>query len=191
MTLKDVLLFVSGLLSLISIFPYARDILKGQTRPNITTWLTWTILSGIATAAQIAAHEYRSAVFSGAITFQVFVIVLLGLKYGYAKYSKFDWVCQISALVGLLLWWLLNSPLIALIAAVVIDLIGALPTVRHSLLKPQEETASSYVLATVSALFAILALTNYSVTSLLYVSYIFCMDGAIALILVNKKRTTP
>lgn len=187
--LKDSLLAASWLFSIVSILPYARDILKGKTKPNITTWLTWTILSAIATAAAIAAGENRSAIFSGAITVQVGVIVLLGLKYGYAKYSIFDWTCQISALVGLLLWWLFDSPTIALVAAVTIDLVGALPTVRHSFLKPYEETASSYLLASLGGVLALLALTSYNFESMLYASYIALIDGSIAAVIITRQKT--
>lgn len=177
------------MLSIGSIAPYVRDILKGKTKPNITTWLTWTILSAIATAAALGAGENRTAIFSAAITVQVGVVVLLGLKYGHAKYSTFDWICQVGALVGLVLWWLLDSPTIALVAVVGIDLIGALPTVRHAILQPHEETASSFLLASLSGVFALLALTSYNLDSTLYPTYIALIDGTIAAILFLRQRT--
>jgi hypothetical protein len=145
-------------------------------------------LAAIAALAQAAAHEYRSAIFTGLVTIQACSVVMLGLKYGYAKYSVFDWVCQAGALAGLLLWWWFNSPTIAIIAAVSIDLVGALPTVRHSWLKPNEETAISYVLSALAAFLAILALTDYNFNSLLYALYLFVADGTIAGILIVRQR---
>lgn len=188
MVLKDIFLTVSGVLEIVCIYPYIRDILKRTTKPNITTWLTWTILSTIASFALVAAGENRSAFFSGMLALQTGSVVVLGLKFGYAKYSTFDYVCQVGAVIGLLLWWIFNSPSLAIYAAVIIDFIGALPTVRHSILKPQEETASSYTLSALSALLAIFALTEYNLNSLVYALYILVIDGTIATILIIKQR---
>ena len=171
-----------------SVIPYLRDILRGTTKPNIVSWITWTILTAIATVAEIAAHEYTTAIFTSSAVVETSLVVILGLKYGYAKYSKFDVICQVGALSGFVLWWLFNSPALAVIAAVTIDFIGALPTVRHSWLMPSEETWPTYAFAGLGGLLAIFALTAYNWTSLSYAVYIVLINLVLSVILITRGR---
>jgi hypothetical protein len=186
--MKDVFLTLAGVITVGSVIPYLKDILKGTTKPNIVSWITWTLLTGIATAAEIAAHEYRTAIFTSAAVVETASVVLLGIKYGYVKYTRFDVVCQIGAIVGIILWQLFDSPTVGVVAAVTIDFIGALPTVRHSWMKPGEETWSTYALAGFGGVFAILALTAYNWASLTYAVYIVLINLALSVILITRAK---
>src|SRR3954471_4047435 len=108
--MKDLLLLLSGVITVAAVVPYLRDILRGTTRPNIVSWITWTLLTGIATAAEVAAGEYVAAIFTGSAVLETATIVFLGLRHGYVKYAKFDVICQIAAIAGIILWQLFNSP---------------------------------------------------------------------------------
>ena len=186
--MKNILLIAASIITVGSVIPYLRDILRGTTKPNIVSWLTWTILTAIATVAEIAAHEYTTAIFTSSAVVETGLVVALGLKYGYAKYSKFDVICQISALSGLVLWWLFNSPALAVIAAATIDFIGALPTIRHSWILPGEETWPTYAIAGLGGLLAILALTAYNWASLTYAVYIVLINIVLSTILIARGR---
>ena len=170
--MKDILLVLSAIVTIAAIIPYIRDILKGTTKPNIVSWITWTLLTGLATAALISAHEYRAAFFTSAAMIETGLVVVLGLRYGYVKYTRFDVLCQISAVVGLILWQVFNTPLLAVFASVTIDLIGALPTFRHSWQKPFEETWTTFAWSGIAALIALFALESYNWTSITYPVYI-------------------
>lgn len=188
--MKILFLILATLVTIGSVVPYARDIIKGSTKPNIVSWITWTLLTGIATAAEIAGHEYVTAIFTSAAVLETAIIVVLGLKHGYVKYTTFDVVCQIGAIVGLILWQLFNSPTVGVIASVAIDFIGAMPTIRHSWLQPTEETWSAYALAGLGGAFAIAALTRYNWTSLTYAVYIVLVNIILSVILIGRQRTT-
>lgn len=188
--MKTFFLVLAAFVTVGSVLPYARDIIKGTTKPNIVSWITWTLLTGIATAAEIAAHEYVTAVFTSAAVLETTIVVVLGLRHGYVKYTTFDVVCQISAIVGIILWQLFNSPTIGVVASVLIDFIGALPTVRHSWINPGEETWQTYALAGLGGLMAIAALHAYNVISLTYAIYIVLVNAVLSLIIINRARTT-
>lgn len=186
--MKDLLLLLSALITIGGVVPYILDILKGKTKPNIVSWITWTLLTGLATAALIAAHEYRAAFFTGAAVIETASVVILGLRHGYVKYTQFDVICQIAAVVGLILWQIFNTPFIAVFAAVTIDLIGALPTFRHSWQKPFEETWTTYAWSGIGALVALFALVSYNWTSLSYPVYIVLVNILITTtILIARK----
>lgn len=186
--MKSFLLILSVVVTVTSVLPYIRDILKGTTKPNIASWITWTLLTLVATIAEIAAGEYVTAIFTSAAVLETLIIVILGLRYGYAKYSKFDAICQIGALSGFIFWYLFNSPAAAVIAVVTIDFIGALPTVRHSWLKPGEETWLAFGLAGFGGLLAIFALTAYNWTSLTYAVYIVLINILISYVIIYRTK---
>ncbi len=186
--MKTFLLVLSVLITITSVIPYIRDILKGTTRPNIASWITWTLLTLVATIAEFAAGEYVTAIFTSAAVIETLLVVILGLKYGYAKYSRFDAICQIGALSGFIFWFLFNSPAAAVIAVVTIDLIGALPTVRHSWLKPDEETWLTFAMAGIGGLLAIFALTTYNWTSLTYAVYIVLINAVITFVIIYRTK---
>lgn len=170
--MSQLLLTISIALTLACVFPYIRDIINGSTKPNLVSWITWTILTTVATIAEWSAGSHTAAFFTGSAAVETLIIVVLGLRHGYVKYSFFDVVCQASAIIGFILWWVFNSPAIAVIAAVIIDFIGTAPTIRHAWLNPEEETLSTFALAAGGGVFALLALTEYSWSSVPYLLYI-------------------
>lgn len=189
--MKDILLIAAGLITIASVVPYIRDILKGETKPNIVSWLTWTILTGIATIAEFAAGEYRTAIFTSTAVVETSLIVILGLRYGYAKWSRFDTVCQIGALSGFFFWWLFNSPAAAVIATVTIDFIGALPTIRHSYISPHEETWPTFAMAGIGGALALFAITSYNWTSMTYAVYIVFINLLFTTLIITRSKQVP
>ena len=60
--MKDILLILATLVTIGAVIPYILDVIKGKTKPNIVSWITWTLLTAVATVAEISAGEYRTAV---------------------------------------------------------------------------------------------------------------------------------
>ena len=186
--MKTLLLYLAAIITVGSAFPYIRDILRGTTKPSVVSWLTWTILTGTATVAEFAAGEFTTAIFTLAAAIATGFIVILALRYGYTKYTKFDVICQIGAIIGLLLWWIFNSPTVAIIAIVSIDLIAALPTIRHSWISPKQETPSAFAIASGAAILALLALSTFNWASLAYPVYLILANAVITGILLIRRN---
>jgi len=186
--MKTALAVAGALVGLYSLIPYIFDIIKKKTKPNIVSWVTWTILSAIAAAAAFAAGEPHTALLALAYTIGTFAIVLLGMKNGIAKFSLFDGLCQVGAIVGLILWLVFNSPDIAIIAVVVIDFIGVLPTLKHSWQAPSEETWQSFSLGVVAAILTILSIIEFNTASLLYPLYLVFADGIVAITILYRRN---
>jgi hypothetical protein len=180
---------IGGIVAIVSVVPYVLDILRHKTRPNIVSWFTWTILTGIATAAAFAAHEPRTAILTLASTLCTGLVVVLGLRFGIAKFSLLDILCQIGAVVGLALWLIFNSPTIGIVVPVTIDFIAVLPTLHHAWLKPYEETWQTFFMATAAPVFTLVSLTTYTTASLLYPAYLLIANISItATILASRRR---
>ncbi len=187
--MKEVLSVAAGLLAVFAIIPYLIDTVKGKTKPNVVSWFTWTLLLVIATAAAFAAHQPRTAFLSLGDLVGTSLTLLAGLRYGVAKFSWFDGLCQAAALVALTLWLVFNSPTIAIIGAIVIDFIAALPTLRHSWLHPNEETWEPFGVLFIASAITLISLSAFSVTSVSFPLYLLLINGSIAgTILISRSR---
>lgn len=181
-------LVLAGLFTVVSAVPYIIDILKNKTKPNPVSWLTWTILGVVGAYAAYSAGETNTAIFSLTTSLETLLIVILGFFKSKFKYEKFDIYCQVGALSGLLLWWIFNSPLLAIFAVIIIDFIGALPTLRHCLKKPFEETWQAFALAGVGGFFAILSLHDINWASFSYPIYIFLINIVYVAFIINGRK---
>lgn len=186
--MQQILLSLSAIVMIAAVVPYLRDVVRNKTKPRIVTWFVWTVLMLIAGFAALDAGAIASAVISFTSAFTTSLVVILGYKNSDKTFSKLDIFSFVGAIFGLGLWWLFNSPLLAIIMSVVVDLIGAIPTVWHAYKRPQEETASSYALYALSSMIALFAITEFSVTTVLVPLYILLIDGCIALIIIVQKR---
>ncbi len=186
--MKEYLLLGSVLLTVGSVIPYIRNILRGKTKPNIASWITWALLNLVATIAEFAAGEYKTAIFSTASTTATLSVVILGLKYGYAKYSRFDGICQIATLTGFIFWYVFDTPAAAVITTVTIDFVGSFPTYRHAWISPNEETATTFAISGCGAFLGIVALTDYNWTSLTYIIYILFNNTVISSLILFRQH---
>jgi hypothetical protein len=154
--MKELFALIGALLAAVSTIPYLIDIVRRKTKPNIVTWLTWTMLTTIAGSAALVAGQPKTAIFLYGNSLCTGLVVILGLRYGTAKFSRFDSMCQISAILGLVLWLIFNSPTVGIVVSLVIDFVGLLPAhcFRSICFSP---TQHSWSLLSIAALCSVLA----------------------------------
>jgi hypothetical protein len=185
--MKEAFAVAASAIAILSVTPYIIDTIKGKTRPNIVSWFTWSLLTGIAMAAAFAAHEPRTALLLLGETIGTFLVGALGLKYGYAKLSLFDGLCQIGAIAGLIFWLVFNSPTIATVSMIGIDIFAALPTFRHSWTEPQEETWQTYALGVLATVLTVASLTHYSINSAVFPVYLLLGNGGLMVTVIYRR----
>lgn len=182
--MRNFLIALSGIITIVAAVPYLIEIVRGKTKPRIVSWFTWTLLTGIACAASFADHQYATGILMLCATIEVALVVVLGFKHGDRKFERFDIVCQIAAFVGLALWLIFNSPAIAVLAAVTIDLIGSLPTFKHSWQKPHEETWITYALCGVGGGITVFIAGSWAATAIAYPLYILLVNLVMAAVIL-------
>jgi len=181
--MKEVFAILGAVIVLFCTVPYILDVVKRKTRPNIVTWVIWTVLIGIGAAALFANHDDNAAWLLVGDAVATFAVVIVGFKYGTAKLDRFDLVCFIGAIVGVLLWLVFDSPIIAIVATIVIDLVGTIPTVRHSYRHPEEETSITFALGAIATIFTLLSLSEYAFSAWIYPAYLLCSNGLLFVII--------
>lgn len=186
--MKESLAIIAAIFATFATVPYIIDVFHKKTKPNIVSWFTWSLLTGIATAAAFAAHEPRTALLTGASTICSLGVVVAGSWYGIAKFSLFDALCQGGAIAGLVLWLLFDSPTIGIVVPVVIDFVAALPTLRHAWLKPAEETWQAFFIGVVAATLTLFSLQRLNIASTLYPAYLLVANGLIVATVLYRRK---
>lgn len=191
--MKDIFLLVSAVLSIVAVVPYLADVVKGVTKPRIATWLVWTVLSTIAATAALMAGETRTAIFSATAATATVMIVILGAKKGDNLFNKFDTLCLVGAVAGLLLWYIFNSPVVAILAVLIIDTLGGLPTLKHGWQRPFEETWQTFTLAGISGALAVASVDDLNFIAIafpLYIAIFNLLQTSIILYRRKEVKTT-
>jgi len=188
MEIRTVLIALSVLFTLSGIIPYIIQVVRGNTKPRVASWLTWSVLTAIACAASLVEKQYPTAILLFFASLETLSVVVLGWKYGDKKFERLDIICLLGALVGLILWQLFNSPAIAVIATITIDMLGGIPSLVHSWRKPYEETWITFFVSALGALCTLFALTDWRVTSFAYPIYLVCINTVFSTVIVVRQR---
>jgi hypothetical protein len=171
---------VSGILAMLAIIPYVKDILHGTTRPNVVSWLLWVLLLLIGVLAQLSAGASWSLVFViGDLIGTSSILVLCLVGYGYGKYTRLDGFCFVLALVAIVLWQITDQPLLAIGLAVVADFLAGFPTLVKSYKDPKSEEPTQFFIIAIAALLGIFATTIFDPANLIFPIYLFGINAAI------------
>lgn len=189
--LKTVFAIISALISIGVFINYVRSTLKKETRPHTYTWLIWALTQGTAVAGIWYGRGGLGAIALTLSTVFVFSVFLLSLKYGTRNITFSDTVILIFALVAIVVWWQLNSPVLAIIMVSVIDFIGYIPSWRKSTKDPWSETLLSWSISPIGHFFAILAFTEYNFFTLTYPLSLMTANFILVAICLIYRRKIP
>lgn len=190
--MKTFLIALSGVVTIGASLPYMLEILRGTTKPRIVTWFTWMLLTAIGSAASFADGQLPTAILMLCGSIGLALVVVLGFKHSDRSLERLDIVCLVGAAVGLALWMIFNSPTIGVLAAVTIDFVGAIPTLKHSWQKPHEETWVTYALIGLGGGITLLIVDEWTATAVAYPIYLVLLNIAlVGFIVANPKKRIP
>lgn len=177
-TIIPYLVITMSLVQLIGISIYIKDIIRGNTKPNMVTWLLWSaapIIGSIAAFSSGARWATLPVFMSGFGPLLVFVFALFNRK-SYWKLENFDYVCGAFSVLALIFWAITKQPLIAIIFAIISDLLAAIPTLKKSFSNPETESTAPYVTGLLSSIAAILAVKIWTSTEFLFPLYLVTIN---------------
>ena len=166
---KEIFSAIAIAITFIAFIPYIRSIHQGKTKPHAFSWIIWASVTFIVFLAQLSDH-------GGAGAWPIGVSGLITLYVAFLAYtiksdrmiSNIDWLFFILAMASLPLWYFTSNPLWSVMILTTVDLLGFVPTFRKSYNYPYEEQLTFFNLIASRNLIAIIALENYSVTTLLF-----------------------
>jgi len=156
-------------ISTIAFAPYLWDVFKGRTRPHAYTWLIWVITQGTAAAGIWHGGGGVGTIGFVSGTILVLIVFLLSFKHGTNNITKSDTLILSLAFLAIFVWWLLKSPIAAVIMVSIIDILGYIPSYRKTFDEPWSETALTWFGFVVGNIFGILAMREYNLLTLTYI----------------------
>jgi hypothetical protein len=149
----------SNILLLIVIAIYLNQIRKGQSDPNATTWLIWSVVGLINTLSYIAVvqNDYWQAAITITATGGLTTIFLYSLLKGkFKKLGTVDTVCLILAAIVGALWQISGNADITNISLQAIYVISFIPTVHGILKETHKEKSLAWDLAVIAYSFSVI-----------------------------------
>lgn len=187
---KDVMAFASLAFGVAGFVPYFIGVLKRKNTPHAYTWLIWAVTQGTATAGVLAgAGGVLAAMNLGIGATACGVIFLLSFKYGTKNITKGDTLVLAAALLAVLIWWQLESALLAVIMVTLIDALGYLPTYRKIWREPYSENITSWTLFAISPALSLLALYEYNALTIPYLAMIMAANTLLVALALLRRHS--
>ncbi len=185
--IKELIAIAAGLLIIGNHLNYLRAIFAGQAQPHFYSWLIWTITQGTAATAVILGG-------GGATGWALFVaaslvatVALVSLRYGTKNIKKHDSFMLVTALLAIVLWWLLDNALIAVLLVTVVDIIGYTLTLLKINREHMSETLTYWSLDLLTYVLLVLALSEYSFQTAIY-PIAMCIMSVLTVCLLYYRR---
>ena len=179
---------IAGILSFSAYIFYIFAILRGETKPSRATWFIWAVI-GI-----ILAFSYRASGAEDTVWVAVSeaiaptIIALLAIKYGVGGTDKTDVLSFVGSLFSLVLWYIFDSAVVALVTNLAIDFFAALPTIKKTWTNPEHEDRFAWILTQTGNLINLFAIDKPIFAVIIYPAYTFIIDGIITGLLFRKKK---
>jgi len=171
---------LSGILSIFCYVPYIIETVKKRTQPDKASWLIWSTLGSIAFFSQVYEGATASLWFAAAQVSGTIIVFLLSIRLGAGEYlCRKNQVIFLGALCGLTAWYFTETAVYALAITISISLLGGSVTVLKAYHNPQSETLSTWVLALLASVFAVLSVGKIDWIILAYPLYLLTLYTAI------------
>ncbi len=177
----------SGIVLLLGNIPYILSIRRGDTRPNRVTWGIWTTIGFILLGSSYSLGATNTLWLQIAQVISQVIITFYAFKYSQGKWDLLDRICLGGAGLSLLLWWQSGSPLVALLMNIVMDTLGAVPTIRKIYHDPKSEDLLFWVMSFSSAILNLFAIEIFSFSFVVFPLYLFILNVTIVTLLTRPK----
>ena len=191
MPYKELLSALAIALTLLAFFPYIRSILNDEVKPHVFSWVIWGTTTFVVFLAQLEDDGGVGAWpigVSGVIT--IFIALLAYVKRADIVVTRIDWLFFVSAISSLPIWYFTADPLLAVVVLTVVDVLGFGPTVRKTYANPYSESLLFFALFAARNFIVILALENYSVTTVLFPAVIAIACVLLITMIMYRRRVT-
>jgi len=177
----------SVLIQLVGFSLYTLSAFREGTKPHPFTWLVFAVIDGTVFVAQLLHGGGPGAWLLGLTTFTGSLLFLLSLWRGEKHIARMDWVCLVTAFVGIGAWQMTGNALYAVVLASLVDAIAKVPTLRKSYVRPHEESLTIWITGMINFSLSIAALSSKSLVTVLFPAEIITTNALlVAIILVRR-----
>ncbi|MBL8080862.1 MAG: hypothetical protein JNM55_23015 [Anaerolineales bacterium] len=174
-------IIIGTLLGAIGSFAYLIDTVKGKVKPNRVSFLLWAIAPLIAFAAQIkqgVGLESLMTFSTGFLPLTVFLASFVN-KQAEWKVTKFDLVCGVLSMIGLVLWLVTKVGNVAITFSILADGLAAIPTLVKAYQYPDTELAWPWMATVFGVILTLLTLNELTFANSGFIIYILMVNTLI------------
>jgi hypothetical protein len=177
----------SGIVFLLGNIPYIISIRRGETRPNRVSWLVWTTIGFVLLGSYHAIGATNTIWLPLCQAIGQAIITFYAFKYGTGKWQLLDKICLAGAAMSLVIWWQSGSPSIALVMNLLMDSIGAIPTVKKAYYDPESEDILFWCFVSSASFLSLLAIETFAWSVAILPLYFFSLNVLILTLLTRPK----
>lgn len=182
--------YITIVLGLIGSISYIWSIIYGKTRPNIITWMFWSIAPLVGVFI-----NYKSGIpiplllstFIAGFSPLLVVIASLVKNNSYWKITKFDIFCGIFSSLAMVLWVTTHNSILSLSFAILADLVAGIPTLIKSWSHSDSESHGPYSMGIINQIITFLIIKDFSYLNIAFPIYFILMNGSIILGIYRNK----
>lgn len=184
-------IFLATAIAILGSASYLIDTLKGKAKPNRVSFLIWGSAPLIAFFSQLDEGVGLVSIFTLAVAFSPLIIFLASFldRKAYWKLTKFDYICGLFAVLGIVLWQITNNAIYGLVFSILADFFAAIPTIRKSYTHPQTENSHAYIASGFAAVITLLTLDAWTLYNSAFPIYIFSVCLLISILIETKIGT--
>jgi len=185
---KQIYSVIAIVLTFIAFYPYIKLIIRGVVHPYVFSWIIWSSTTLVVFLAQLEEGGGVGAWPIGVSACITLLIAYLSyLKCKNISITRMDWLFFISAMSSLPFWYFTSDPLWAVVVLTIVDVLGFGPTYRKAYAFPHAESVVFYSIFGVRNILVIMALENYSMTTVLFPAAIGCMSVILAAVIYQRR----
>lgn len=168
-------IYLGALIFFLGSIGYFVETIKGKVKPNRVTWFLWGLAPMIAFFAQIKQGVGLQSLLTFMVGFVPFLILLASFinKDSYWKLKKFDLICGLLSIIGLIMWQITKVGNIAIFFSIIADLLAGWPTTVKSYNHPETENYWLYLGNAVFALITLLTIKAWTFETYSFSLYMF------------------
>ncbi len=168
---------------------YLYETLVGRVQPNRVTWLLWGIFPLVIFVAQRAqgVEGVSWASFVAGLTPLLVLAASFFNERAFWKTEPRDYYLMAAAIVGIILWALTDNPNLALLFALLADVLAGIPTLIKSYRHPESESWVAYAISAIGFGISLLSVQTFDFQNAAFVAYIFVMNATFA-VLASRGR---
>ena len=177
---------ISGFISLFGYLPYIISIIRGNTQPNRATWLIWTVVGFLLALSYYITGDIKACWVPVAFFIGPLIVTILSFFYGHSQWSILDKICLATAGISIIVWSMTGNAVLALLINVLIDFIGAIPTLYKTYYHPESEDLMAWVLFFIGSAINVAAIMTWDIT-VIYPLYLVSITFTMVLLLLLLK----
>lgn len=181
-------IYLTILTSVAGYFFYFKDIIYGNTKPNLVSWFLWLLGPFLGVFFQIKAGAGLSVIPVFIAGFGPLLVVVFSIlrKNAYWKLNTFDIICGIFSVLALILYVLTHNLAASIVFAILSDLFAFIPTYAKAWKFPETETAALYFTGILNNILGLLIIKNWSFTIYSFGLYLTIANIVMVAILYRK-----